>query len=79
MKVSAGKTLVRSERCEADWFDPRGKPHCSLEDRSCQGMVLTTVSNTWPQDERIASQASLGNAHRAQAALTWRNAERDQA
>jgi hypothetical protein len=62
--IGVAKTLVRSERCEADWFDQRGKPRCSLEDRSCQGMVPTTVSSTWPQDECDASQASLGNAHR---------------
>lgn len=76
--IGVMKTLVRSERCEADWFDPRGEPRCSLEDRSCQGMVLTTVSSTWPQDERDASQASFGNAHCTRAALTQRNADRDQ-
>lgn len=52
------RTLVRGGRCETDWFDPRGEPRCSLEDRSCQGMVLTTVSSAWQQDGRDASQAS---------------------
>jgi len=42
-------------------------------------MVLTTVSNTWPQDERDASQASLGNAYRPQAVLSWCDADWDQA
>ena len=43
--IGVVKTLVRGGRCEADWFDPRGESRCSLEDRSCQGMVLTTVSS----------------------------------
>ncbi|HAY11678.1 MAG TPA: hypothetical protein DCY18_17390 [Thauera sp.] len=43
--IGVVKTHVRGGRCEADWFDPRGEPRCSLEDRSCQGMVLTTVSS----------------------------------
>jgi hypothetical protein len=45
ISIGVVKTLVRSWRCEADWFDPRGEPRCSLEDRSCQGMVLTAVSS----------------------------------
>jgi len=39
-------TRVRGGRCEADWIGQRGEPRCSLEDRGCQGMVLTTVSDT---------------------------------
>ena len=37
---------------EADWIGQRGEPRCSLEDRDCQGMPLTTVSNAWREDGR---------------------------
>ncbi|MCB1902166.1 MAG: hypothetical protein KDH16_22945, partial [Rhodocyclaceae bacterium] len=77
--IGVVKTLVRGGRCEADWFDRRGEPRCSLEDRSCQGMVLTAVSSAWPQDGRHTSWVSWGNAHRTQATLSRRDADGDQA
>lgn len=72
------KTLVRGGRCEADWVDPRGEPRCSLEDRSCQGMVPTTVSSAWPQDGSGRSVASSRNAHCTRAALRLRDTDQDQ-
>jgi len=48
-------TRVRGGRCEADWIGQRGEPRCSLEDRSCQGMVLTTVSDTCGKNESAAA------------------------
>ena len=43
-------TRVRGGRCEADWIGQRGEPRCSLEDLGCQGMLLTTVSDTCRKD-----------------------------
>ena len=34
--------------------DQHGDPRCSLEGLDCLGMVLTTVSNAWPEDGRAA-------------------------
>ena len=59
-------TRVRGGRCEADWIGPRGEPRCSLEDRGCQGMVLTTVSDTCGKDGSAAvrRRRSNGTKHR---------------
>lgn len=73
------KTLGRGGRCGADWFDPRGEPRCSLEDRSCQGMVLTAVSSAWQQDGRHATRTSSRNVHCTRAALSQRDTDRHQA
>ena len=54
-------TRVRGGRCEADWIGQRGEPRCSLEDRSCQGMVLTTVSDTCGKDGSAAPRRRRSN------------------
>ena len=54
-------TRVRGGRCEADWIGQRGEPRCSLEDRSCQGMVLTTVSDTCGKDGSAAARRRRSN------------------
>ncbi len=80
MKKHRRRTDARPQLVmRADWFDRRGEPRCSLEDRGCQGMVLTAISSAWPQDGRHTSWVSWGNAHRTQATLSRRDADRDQA
>ena len=54
-------TRVRGGRCEADWIGQRGEPRCSLEDRGCQGMVLTTVSDTCGKDGSAAPRRRRSN------------------
>jgi len=54
-------TRVRGGRCEADWIGQRGEPRCSLEDRNCQGMVLTTVSDTCGKDGSAAARRRRSN------------------
>ena len=54
-------TRVRGGRCEADWIGQRGEARCSLEDRDCQGMVLTTVSDTCGKDGSATARRRRSN------------------
>jgi hypothetical protein len=54
-------TRVRGGRCEADWIGQRGEPRCSLEDRGCQGMLLTTVSDTCGKDGSAEARRRRSN------------------
>ena len=67
--IVARPASVRGGRCEADWIGQRGEPRCSLEDRDCQGMPLTTVSNAWREDGREAWLPSQGKPIRGRPAL----------
>ena len=66
-------TRVRGGRCETDWIGQRGEPRCSLEDRGCQGMVLTTVSDTCGKDGSAAPRRrrSNGTARRPVCPECW--------
>src|SRR3546814_19095095 len=66
--------------CSSDlWIGRRGEPRCSLEDRDCQGMPLTTVSNAWREDGREAWLPSQGKPNRGRHALGQWPASRDKA